>query len=514
MKRVGRLSFSAWWRKRRMFLFSVLGIAIVLTVDLITILSFDSLPRDLASLADSHQIYVIFEEWYSYIGYFFSMCFFLLLLACMCVVFLMNAWDNKFQLIPVLLIWCSSLGVLSCLGKVGKLLSAARPHVFSEVAEGLGQLSILPLLLCLIYYMRRYDRFYIPVVLISCFASSAFLFSLAWNIEHRTMLLFQNISDLAFVICFVLGIIFASLERKAKNVFLKSFWTAFLLAVFAVFVFHSVVLLLRNGFSVTRMQAYLSGFEFSLHWLRTNFLDSVVFFGTAVLIIVNYLRQYHQHTLQLQTLRSRDEANMEYAYNLQRYEDSVRKIKHDISNTLNIAAMLCKNGEYEQLQDYLDNMTDYIATVRADQHCRHILTNYLLLMFEERFTAIGAEFRCKAVLPSKLAINDADIASELNNILQNALDAVAQLPESERWVEIAIRMEKNVVRIDCRNPYIKEPKAGEDGLFHTTKEDGTRHGLGMQIIYETAEKYGGVAVPLFAEGIFEIKVAIPVGEDK
>ena len=63
----------------------------ILSVDLLAILSFDSLPRDLAALVDSHEIYVIFEEWYSYIGYFFSMCFFLLLLACMCAVFLMNS---------------------------------------------------------------------------------------------------------------------------------------------------------------------------------------------------------------------------------------------------------------------------------------------------------------------------------------------------------------------------------------------------------------------------------------
>ena len=150
----------------------------ILSVDLLAILSFDSLPRDLAALVDSHEIYVIFEEWYSYIGYFFSMCFFLLLLTCMCAVFLMNSWENKLRLLPVLMIWCSSLGLLSCLGKVGRLLSAAKPHVFSEVADGLGQLSVLPLLLCLVYYMKRMDRIYIPFVLVSCFSSSALLFSL------------------------------------------------------------------------------------------------------------------------------------------------------------------------------------------------------------------------------------------------------------------------------------------------------------------------------------------------
>ncbi len=513
MKRGDRAPFSAWWQKRRLFIFSIIGIAIVLSVELLTILSFDSLPRDLAALADSQEIYVIFEEWYSYIGYFFCMCFFFLLLACMCVVYLINAWDNKFQLIPVMLIWCSALGVLSCLGKIGLLLSAARPHVFSAVAEGLGQLSILPLLLCLIYYMRRYDRFYIPFVLVSCFASSALLLAEAWGLGQIAVDLCHCISDVTFILCFGLGILFAVLEWRKKNVFLRSFGSSLILAIFVVIVFHGFVLLLRNGFSISRVQLHLNQVDFSLSWVRNSFLDPVVFLGTSLLIVVNYLRQFHQHNLQLQTLKSRDEANMEYAQNLQRYEDEVRKIKHDISNTLNVAAMLCKNGEYEQLEGYLGNMTDNIATVRTEQYCRHILTNYLLLMFEERFQKIGAEFRCKAVLPPKFNINDADLASELNNILQNAFDAVSLLPEEERWVDVQIRMENNVVRIDCRNPYIKEPRAAEDGLFHTTKEDGTRHGLGLQIIYEIAEKYGGVAVPFFAEGIFEIKVAIPVGEE-
>ena len=81
MKRDVGFASAAWWQKRRLFIFSVLGVFTILSVDLLAILSFDSLPRDLAALVDSHEIYVIFEEWYSYIGYFFSMCFFLLLLA-------------------------------------------------------------------------------------------------------------------------------------------------------------------------------------------------------------------------------------------------------------------------------------------------------------------------------------------------------------------------------------------------------------------------------------------------
>ena len=260
---------------------------------------------------------------------------------------------------------------------------------------------------------------------------------------------------------------------------------------------------------MSRVHQYMSELSFSLNNIRDNWLDGIVLLTIALLILSNYSSQYRDYTLQLQSIRLRNEANLEYANSLKRYETSVRKIKHDISNTLNVALMLCKNGEYTQLQEYLGTLSDQTKGVSTGNYCAHILTNYILLMFEERFVQCGASFRCKAALPAELGILDTDLAGELNNILQNALDAVKQLPPDKRWVEITICMENRVVRINCRNPYSGEPQIAENGLLRTAKEDRENHGFGLQIIYELAEKYGGVAVPLFGDGIFEIKVAIP-----
>ncbi len=498
--------------KRRLFFVCFLGVALVLLLDFLTIVSFDSFPSDIESLVETQGIYAVFEEWYSYIGYFFAACFYLILLGCMCAVFLIYAWDGRFELITFLLIWHSSLGIISTLGRIGQMLSASRPNVFSDVAEGLSVLSFLPLLLCLIYYMDRSRNYFVPLVLADCVCSASFLFSLVWGKDQAYIYVARTLSDWVFFLCFAVSIVLALWELKNKNADFKYFFVLLGFSSIVVVLFLIVVILIKNGFSLSQLQVYLMHQQFDTHAVRKSVLDAILVILTALLIVVNTLRHSRDRKMELQSLQMRDEANLEYARSLQKYEMKVRELKHDIANTLNVAATLCENGEYERLGDYLTTVTGQIASIRTGQYCSHILINYLLLMFEERFQKANADFRCHASLPTQLEISDNDLARELNNILQNAFDAIQKLPEQERWVEITVRLDGKVVRIDCRNPYASEPIVAENGLLKTSKSDRNMHGLGMGIIYEIAEKYGGVAVPLFGDGIFELKVALPNGK--
>lgn len=497
---------------RKLFFLCVLGVTFVLLLDYLAVASFDSFPRDIESLVESQGIYAVFEEWYSYIGYFFAACFYLILLGCMCAVFLIHAWDGRFELIPFMLIWHSSLGIIFTLGRIGQMLSASHPNIFSNVAEGLSELSYLPLFLCLIYYMDKSRNYFVPFVLADCFCSAALLFSLVWGKSQAYIYVARTLSDWVFLLCIVVSVILAMWELRNKNPNFRYYFAILAFSVLLVCLFLVLVILIKNGFSLSQLRVYFKTVRVSMHLVRNNILDAVLFISTALLISVNTTMHFNDHMLEVKSLQMRDEANLEYAKNLQRYEMKVREIKHDISNTLNIAATLCENKEYERLGDYLATITGQIASIKTGQYCSHILINYLLLMFEDRFQKTNAEFRCRALLPAELEFSDNDLARVFTNILQNAYDAVQKLPESERWVEITVRMDGRVVRIDCRNPYAQEPIVAENGLFQTSKSDKSRHGLGMSIIYEIAEKYGGVAVPLFGDGIFELKVALPNGK--
>jgi len=514
MKKYRVLSLKSRLAKRKLFFGCFLGVLCVLFLDYLTVVSFDSFPRDIESLVESQGIYAVFDEWYTYIGYFFAACFYLILLGCMCAVFLIRAWDSRFDLISFLLIWHSSLGIIFTLGRIGQMLSVSHPNVFSDVAEGLSELSFLPMFLCLLYYMDRSRSFFVPFIFADCFCSVALLLSLAWGKNQAYIYVSQTMSDGAFLLCFAVSIILAFWELKNKNPDFRYYLFLLCFSIVIVLLLVSVMILIKNGFSLLQFRAYLQNLQLDMHTVKKFILDAWLFLTTALLIVVNMLRRFHDHSMQLQSLQIRDEANLEYAKSLQKYEMQVREIKHDIANTLNIAATLCENKEYDRLGDYLTTITGQIASIKTGQYCSHILVNYLLLMFEERFQKANSDFRCRAILPAELEIPDHDLAKVFNNILQNAYDAVQTLPESERWTEITVRLDGSVVRVDCRNPYVNEPIVAENGLLQTSKSDRNMHGLGMSIIYEIVEKYGGVVVPLFGNGIFELKVALPNGKTK
>ncbi len=497
---------------KRVFLLCCAGVLLVFALDILTVVSIGTLSQDAGSSVQ--EIQVAQNERYAYIGFFLLLSAYLALLGVMCIVLLVNAWNGQVRLIPVLLIWHSSLGIISSVGNIGRLLSIVQANVFSDVADGFAALSFLPLLLCVVYYMKRYSRFIIPFALADCLCSSAFLLTLAWHGSEATLYVTEAMSEWFFLISVLAVVVFCCMEWKTKNTAFCSYPFILLLSFLAAFLVRLLSLLAHNGFSFSFELSNEVYSAFSLSWLRSSFLQWFLLFSTFLLMAMNTVRQYHQMILRAQSLQLRDEANREYAKNLQRFEMQVREMKHDIANTMNVAATLCANEEYRQLDGYLQNMTEHIMKIGTEKYCSHILVNYLLLMFAERFRKAKAEFRVKAYLPSELTIEDNDLSSELNNILQNALEAIMKLPEEERWVEITIRMEKSIVRIDCRNPYREEPVRADNGLLRTSKSDARHHGLGMMIICEIAEKYGGVAVPHFGNGIFEWKIALPVGIDR
>ena len=134
MKMHGFYNLGLRFAKRKLFFVCFLGVSFVLMLDFLTIASFDSFPRNIESLVEAQGIYAVFEEWYSYIGYFFAACFYLILLCSMCAFFLLRAWDGQFELISFLLIWHSSLGIISTLGRIGQMLTVSNPNIFSSVA--------------------------------------------------------------------------------------------------------------------------------------------------------------------------------------------------------------------------------------------------------------------------------------------------------------------------------------------------------------------------------------------
>jgi len=91
------------------------------------------------------------------------------------------------------------------------------------------------------------------------------------------------------------------------------------------------------------------------------------------------------------------------------------------------------------------------------------------------------------LLRNNLTVNDYDLCSILNNLLDNALEYSAKNNFSTVWLNIYL--EASVLLIDVVNN-ISAP-IDISKFSSTTKADSINHGLGLAIVKETVHYYNG-----------------------
>lgn len=103
-----------------------------------------------------------------------------------------------------------------------------------------------------------------------------------------------------------------------------------------------------------------------------------------------------------------------------------------------------------------------------------------------------------------------DLCSLFGNALDNAIESVEKLPDSEqRLIHLVVARQKSFLWVRVENTYDGAFQA-DGNLPKTTKTDARYHGYGLKSIYDTAEKYGGTAEITTQENQFTLKVLFPI----
>jgi sensor histidine kinase regulating citrate/malate metabolism len=107
-----------------------------------------------------------------------------------------------------------------------------------------------------------------------------------------------------------------------------------------------------------------------------------------------------------------------------------------------------------------------------------------------------------------------ELITLVGNLLDNALDAAAQGPESDRWVRISLRRENSelVVRVHGSGPGVDA--AIVEQMFHegfTTKQRRSRRsrGLGLALVQQVVRRHRG-EVSVRNEGGAVVTVRLPL----
>lgn len=236
----------------------------------------------------------------------------------------------------------------------------------------------------------------------------------------------------------------------------------------------------------------------------------IVFLQMAALLLISWMERnarLREETLSLQTQSRAQQESMEAlgaAYARQ------RKLTHDFQAHLDALAGLLaqKSPDTDAAQKYIDSLraqqTSRILLVDTHHSALDALLNQKVFVARDQKTDI--QFAVNDL--SAVKINMADLTVLISNTLDNAIEACARLPESDRQIFVKVLLEDDVLFYAVRNRSL--PVDVQPGrLPSTTKADPSFHGYGLQNVESTLKKYHSLYAMGYADGWFDFATDLP-----
>jgi len=195
---------------------------------------------------------------------------------------------------------------------------------------------------------------------------------------------------------------------------------------------------------------------------------------------------------ELQTLTLQNRYTAEHAEHLRRALDDTREMRHEVQHHIQALQALCESGDPARVKEYVDALGGGI-TFEPIRYSDHALVNALVTACAQRARELGAEFEASVQVPETIALRDTDLAVVLSNMIDNAVEALAAVPDKKDrslYLKAAI-FEDTGLFISCTNTFAGARKQDQDGNYLTTKT-GDGHGLGMKAMRRVAEAHNSI----------------------
>lgn len=181
------------------------------------------------------------------------------------------------------------------------------------------------------------------------------------------------------------------------------------------------------------------------------------------------------------------ESRENYYQKMLKKNNEIRRFRHDISNHLYCLGILCKNGEYNELENYIVDITEKTIELNEGIQTGNDLVNAIVMGTIENYNNIEVDW--KGNIPSNIKMNSVDLCTVFYNIFDNATYAVNRVNDNRKICVKVSRLNTSIVII-IENPVIKDVIIKDNNVY-TDKLDKKNHGIGTKNIKECLKKYEG-----------------------
>lgn len=177
------------------------------------------------------------------------------------------------------------------------------------------------------------------------------------------------------------------------------------------------------------------------------------------------------------------------------FNNTLRAQRHDFLNHLQVVYSLIEMEEYQEANDYIEQVYGKITAVSKVMKTANPAVNALLQVKVAACEKAGVPVEVSITSKWETLENtipDWEMCKVLSNLIDNAIDAMEHVPAESRRLAIALGENVKQYTFRVENTGERIPENIRDHIFipgFTTKGDG--HGMGLHIVRKTLQDRDG-----------------------
>jgi two-component system, LytTR family, sensor histidine kinase AgrC len=262
------------------------------------------------------------------------------------------------------------------------------------------------------------------------------------------------------------------------------------------------------------------GIDFSIdmldsikHKVIQNSISTFIFNVLFVVILIStysFIQKYYQKATKERLMETEQTYQNEFISIL----NTVKSIRHDFANHIQVLFGLIKMNHFEKALEYIKSLSSEIklADISLKVH-----NPALLVLLQTKWIFVQnkqIEFLCDVSDDSFDEIRSTDLIKILSNLIDNAIEATELLPTGERQVKVSCKRINSLYLMDVTNSgnisEIDKHKLLESGFSTKKMKDGKNRGLGLSIVSNTVKKYSGEIHIESNQNVTSFRVMIPI----
>ena len=314
----------------------------------------------------------------------------------------------------------------------------------------------------------------------------------------NNMFMVTGISIFIKAIVIISGVLFVGYIRKINPNLQRRYWIG--MDLFLLTIIESVQLLFALSLSMQKTEFY---------FYTMVLLYALLLLGIFVIYFLGKICWIYEKNTEYELWQMKGNELQNVITYQSEVNEEMKKTRHDMKKHLGNILYMIENDQTEKAKEYIGKLTDAILATKQNVYTGNYIIDAILNKHMVLCKSKNVKLELSVDEIPKLDTNPVDISAILDNLLDNAIEAVEKPEIIKRCIEVTLFLYKNNFAVVVKNPYDAKLQINEK-YISTSKSEQMEHGYGLKSVESAVERNGGVFNYYAEESEFTAVVMLPI----